>query len=122
MFHGYDHTPDNTRDYPCPHDQFTHADKIIEGVESGLYGKGGVSFFDTDVYVSLLAGVSMVTQVQIVQSDLTKLYYEQTSEQKFYGIYGAGIGYFPDRFRWDFALQLDYDNRRGVVGSIGFHW
>lgn len=122
MFHGYDDYPANTRDYACPHGEFTRVDKIIEGVESGLYGKTGVNLFDTDLYLSVLAGLSMVTEVQLVQSNLTQLYYEQTSEQKFYGIYGGGIGYFPDRFRWEFAIQIDYDNRRGVVGSVGFHW
>lgn len=122
MFHGYDDFPANTRDYPCPHSEFVNIDKIIEGIESGLFGKAGIGLSDTDIYVSALAGISMVTEVQLVQSNQTKLYYEQSSEQKFFGIYGGGIGYFPDRFRWEFCVQLDYDNRRGVVGSIGFHW
>ncbi|MBU0992200.1 MAG: right-handed parallel beta-helix repeat-containing protein [Proteobacteria bacterium] len=122
MFHGYNDFPSNTRDYPCPHKDYVRIDKVTEGVESGLYGKAGIGLFDTDVYVSVLAGISMVTEIELVQSNLSDLYYEQSSDQKFFGIYGGGISYFPDLFRWEFCLQLDYDNRRGIIGSVGFHW
>ena len=122
MFHGYNNVPDNTRDHECPHDDYSVIDDVKEGVESGLYGKAGIGLFDTGVYFSILCGVSMVTEVELVQSKATSLYYEQSSEQTYYGVYGGGIGYFPDWFRWELCLQLDYDNRRGVVGSIGFYW
>ena len=122
MFHGYNNVPDNTRDFECPHDDYTVIDDVKEGVESGVYGKTGIGLLDTGVYFSILFGVSMVTEVELVQSKATSLYYEQSSEQTYYGVYGGGIGYFPDWLRWELCIQLDYDNRRGVVGSVGFYW
>ncbi len=29
---------------------------------------------------------------------------------------------FDDDKKWDIVIQLDYDNIRGVTGTIGWHW
>lgn len=49
---------------------------------------------------------------------MTGWYYENSSDTKFNGLYGGGLGYFPADKTW--SLSAEYDSRRGITGSIGF--
>jgi hypothetical protein len=47
--------------------------------------------------------------------------YEDSSDSTVDPLYGGGVSYFF-HYQWDMVLQVDYDNIRGVTGTIGLHW
>ncbi|OQY58715.1 MAG: hypothetical protein B6245_10460 [Desulfobacteraceae bacterium 4572_88] len=122
--HGYDNIPKDTFDYPCPHDEYSIMGEENDGTELGLFGRMGVEMFHPDMYVSMLLGFTRGTEIQVSESDASGKHYEQASEKKVYWLYGLGLGYFTEVFddEWHLAFLLDLDNRRGISGSVGFHW
>jgi hypothetical protein len=83
-----------------------------------------MELFHSDSYLSLLTGITRAEEAYIVQSNPTGAYYKQSSESKAHGFFGISVGYFPQLFDWkvNLSLQVDYDNRRGVTGSVGWRW
>ena len=116
--------PPDTLAYPCPHSDYTSLGEIPEGIESGLLGKFGIELFGSNVYTSILQGITHGHEVHLTQSNPTKDYHEQSSDTKLYYLYGISLGYFTELFDWKLKLniQIDYDNRRGVTGLIGWGW
>ncbi len=123
--HGDDKIPSKIIDAPCPHTDYTSLGRKPEGFEAGLLGKFGKGLFNSDVYISLLGGITRVHEIHVTQSNINpNKYYEQSSESKIEGVFGLGIGYFPELFDWKAKLniQIDYDNRRGMTGYLGWGW
>jgi len=123
--HGDDNIPPKTRDYPCKNEnEYTRLGRIPEGIETGLMVKMGKRWRRSNTYFSLLGGATQVNEIDLTQSNTTGIYYTQSSEKKIKGVYGIGVGYFPEIFDWKLklTLQVDYDNRRGITGYIGWCW
>ncbi len=122
--HGEQHLPSEIIDSPSPHTDITSLGKKSEGLETGLLGKAGIGFFRGKLFVSLLGGVTRANRVEIARSAVGDHYYAQSEDEKIYGVYGAGISSFHEFYSQGVTLNfhLDYDNRRGVTGSIGWSW
>jgi hypothetical protein len=122
--HADNHIPSETIGSPCPHSDYRNLGRKPEGIETGLVGKLGLNRFHPDLYLSVLGGMTRVHEIHLVQSPHTKYYYEQSSDNKLYGIFGLSVGYFPVLFDWNMKLnlQLDLDNRRGITGHLGWSW
>ncbi|MBN1521325.1 MAG: hypothetical protein JW928_02230 [Candidatus Aureabacteria bacterium] len=87
--------------------------------EIGLYGKLGAETIEK-LFIFATAGFSFVETAEIARSNTTGLYHEQTSDTNIEGLFGAGlICFLKDK---NFGFQLEYDNRRGVTGSLAFRF
>ena len=122
ILHGDGDIPDGTIKSPISHDKYVSLDKKNDGTELGLFAKFGVELGHSGFYLSLLGGFSRANEIELVRSTETEQYFEQSSEGKTYSLYGGSIGYFSDIFNREICILVDYDNRRGVTGTIGFHW
>ena len=123
--HGDKNIPADTKNYPCAYDNYTSLGRKPDGVESGLLGKLGLKSFHQNLYFSVLGGITQVNEIHITRSNENpQVYYEQSSDKEYYGVYGISIGYFPEIFAWKLKLNMhiDYDNRRGVTGYLGWCW
>lgn len=119
--HSEDELPSGTIDQPCPNDACLPLGSERKGTEVGLFGKLGVEIASTDFYVSAIGGFTTYTESELSRSPSTGRVYEDSSDTQVDPLYGGGISYFFD-FQWDIVLHVDYDNVRGVTGSIGWHW
>ena len=123
--HGDKDIPPETKNEPCLYDDYTSLGQKPDGVETGLLGKLGLKNFHPDLYFSVLGGITQVNEIHLTQSNKNpEVYYVQSSGKEYYGVYGISIGYFPELFAWKLKLnmQIDYDNRRGVTGYLGWCW
>ena len=111
--------PSETLDYPCPHGYYTDLGTEQKGNEIAILGKYGLEIIkNKGLFIVALAGLSFYEEVDLAQSDATGWYYEQSSSTGAYGVFGGGLNYFPPGSKVSF--QVEYDNRRGVTGGIGF--
>jgi len=113
--------PSSTISLPCPNGECVGLDSVRKGTEVGFLGKLGVEVGSSDLYVSALGGFTAFTESELSRSPATGRVYEDASDSKIEGLYGGGISYFID-YKWDIVIQVDYDNVRGVTGTIGLHW
>ena len=113
--------PSSTISLPCPNNECVRMDSVRKGTEVGFLGKLGVEIGSRDFYVSALGGFTAFTESELSRSPATGRVYEDASDSKIEGLYGGGISYFID-YKWDIVIQVDYDNIRGVTGTIGLHW
>ncbi len=123
IFNRDDNIPTGTKSSSAPNANYTAFDTVDEGTEVGVLGKIGMEVI-SDFYVNILGGATRTNRIEIVTSNTTGIHYEQSSKKEFYGVYGAGISYFPELFEWELRmnLSLDIDNRRGITGYIGWCW
>jgi hypothetical protein len=116
-----DDTPSSLHDYPCPHNNFTDLGNRKKGEEVGMYGKFGIEpIKNTGFFIFGTGGFTLGKEIQLTQSNITRLYYTESETTKTYGLFGGGIGYFP--MQGHFTAQVQYDNRMGVTGNLGFAW
>jgi hypothetical protein len=110
--------PAGTLDYPVPHSDYTSLGRR-QNDEWGFYVETGLEVIkDKGIFLFGLGGLTFIEEIEVAQSNVTGWYYEQSASTKTNTMIGGGIAYFP-KDKW-FCLQLEYDNRRGVTGSIGF--
>ena len=110
--------PSNILEYPVPHSDYTSLGRKQDD-ELGLYMKAGFQVITRKrIFIFGLLGLTFTEEIELAQSNVTGWYYEQSSSTDTNMMIGGGIAYFPENKR--FCLQLEYDNRRGVTGSIGF--
>ena len=116
IFTAGDELPSGTLDYPCPDSDLTDMDTYRLGAEIPFFAKFGFEIFkEQRIFLFGIGGGSMATnEVELAQSNITGLYYEQSRGDELYILYGGGLGYYKR-----FMLQVGYDNRRGFTGSIG---
>ena len=115
-----DDTPANLREDPCPNPYRSLGTKK-KGEEAGLYSKLGIEpIKNSGFFIFAKGGFTTGTEIELTQSTVTEKYYQQSSTRTTYGLYGGGIGYFPKGGRLNF--QIEYDNRMGVSGNIGYGW
>ncbi len=119
--HSDDELPSRTISLPCPNEDCVRLESVRKGTEVGMLGRLGVEIASSDFYVSAIGGFTAYTESDLSRSPATDRVYENESDSRLEGLYGGGISYFMD-FRWDVVLHVDYDNIRGVTGSIGWHW
>ena len=113
--------PSSTLEYPCPHSNYTDLGTRQRDNEMAIIGKYGLEIVKNEgLFLVALAGFSMYDEIDLAQSNATGWYYEQSSSTGTYGIFGGGLSYFPPGGK--ISYQLEYDNRRGVTGGIGFRW
>lgn len=116
-----DNVPDDTLEYPVPHWDYTTLGTRQKDTEVAIIGKLGLEVFkDSGVFVFGLGGASFANEIELAQSNVTGWYYQQSSNEEIYGIYGGGISFFPNSSK--LMLQAEVDNRRGVTASIGVRW
>ena len=123
--HGDKDIPPDTRNYPCAYDNYTSLGQKPDGIETGLLVKLGIKSSIPKFYFSMLGGITQVNEIHLTQSNENpQIYYVQSSDKEYYGVYGISIGYFPELFDWKLKLNMhiDYDNRRGVTGYLGWCW
>ena len=112
--------PSGTLDYPVPHSDYTSLGRR-QNDELGFYMKAGFQVITRKrIFIFGLWGLTFAEEIELAQSNVTGWYYEQSSSADTSMMIGGGIAYFPQD-KW-YCLQLEYDNRRGVTGSIGFSW
>lgn len=113
--------PDSTFDYPVPHWDFTDLGWRQEDNEYGGYALLGLELVPhSSLFVFGIGGVTAAKRIDLAQSNVTGWYYTEDTDHKLYGLYGGGIGFFPTMSR--VSLELEYDNRRGWTGLIGYQW
>ena len=116
-----DETPDHVYDYPCPQNNCRSLGTKRKGEEAGLYTKLGIEpVNNSGIFLFAKGGFTVGREIELVQSNVTSRYYEQSRTDKTYGLYGGGLGYFPKEGRLSF--HLEYDNRMGISGGAGFCW
>lgn len=116
-----DDVPSDTLEYPVPHSDYTYLGERQKGNEYAMYGKYGFEILNSNSFYAYgLGGFSFAEDLELARSNATGWYYEQSSSYEYNGIVGAGLGYFP--MNEEIALQVEYDNRRGITGTIGFRW
>jgi len=114
--------PDNTIESECPNDDCVVDSTEYKGTEVGGYVKIGTRLFVENLYLNLIGGATTVTESDIVYSAATNRHYEESSDRETNPLYGVGIGFFPEGEDWQLVFMLDFDNRRGVTGLVGFYW
>ena len=120
--YGDKNLPDDTIESECPNDDCVVDGTEYKGTEMGGYVKIGIKLFLDSLYLNLIGGATVVTVSDIVRSPVTGRYYEASSDTTTNPLYGIGMGFFPEIFDWQLAFAIDYDNRRGVTGLVGFYW
>ncbi len=120
--YGDKNIPDDTIESECPNDDCAEKDSEFKGTEMGGYVKLGIRFFADSLFLNFIGGATLVTESDITYSAATDRYYEESSETVTNPLYGIGLGFFPEIMDWQLVFMLDYDNRRGVTGLIGFYW
>jgi len=114
-----DNIPSGTLEYPVPHSDYKSIGMKQKGNEFGILGKYGLDV-GKRFFVFGLTGLSIVEEIELVQSNVTAWYYEQSSKTTLNGLYGVGLAFIPTEGR--IFLEAGYDNRRSVTGSIGYRW
>ena len=114
-----DNIPSGTLEYPVPHSDYKSIGTKQKGNEFGILGKYGLDV-GKRIFVFGLTGLSIVEEIELVQSNVTEWYYEQSSKTTLNGLYGVGLAFIPTEGR--IFLEAGYDNRRSVTGSIGYRW
>ncbi len=114
--------PNNTIESECPNDGCVDDGTEYKGTEVGGYVKIGTRMFVDNLYLNLIGGATVVTESDIVRSPATGRYYEASSDTVSNALYGVGLGFFPEVLDWQLVFMVDYDNRRGVTGLVGFYW
>jgi len=88
--------------------------------ELGLFGKYGLEVIeDTGLFATVLGGASVTNEKWYCRSTMWPYEYHGTYDTTIYGMFGGGISYF---LRDDLFLQVDFDNRRGVTGGLGWRY
>ena len=119
--HSDNDLPSPTIALPCPNNECVSLDSARKGTEVGFVGKLGIEIGSSDFYVSALGGFTAYTESELSRSTPTGRVYEESSDSKIEGVYGGGVSYFMN-YKWNIVFQVDYDNIRGVTGTIGWHW
>lgn len=119
--HSDEKLPSPTFSLPCPNDDCTRIGTARKGTEIGFLGKFGVEIGSSDFYINAIGGFTAFTESELSRSPATDRTYEESSDSEIEALYGGGISYFID-YKWNFVVQVDYDNIRGVTGTIGWHW
>jgi len=116
-----DDTPSSLHDHPSPTNDFTDLGTRKKGEEVGLYGKFGIApIRNSGFFIFGMGGFTWGQEIQLSRSNVTRRYYTESETTKTYGLFGGGIGYFP--MQGHFTAQVQYDNRMGVTGNLGFAW
>ena len=112
--------PDDLLDYPVPHNDFTSLG-TRESDEVYMYAKYGVEVVrESSLFLFFLGGAAWHEEIDLAQSNITGWLYEQSSSEEYDFILGGGLGFFPSRS--PFGFQVEYDNRRGVTGSVALRY
>lgn len=116
-----DDVPSDTLEYPVPHSDYTNLGTRQKGNEYALFGKYGLEVIkNKGVFIFALGGLSFSEEIDLARSNVTGWYYEQSSSSKANGMFGGGLSYFPINNK--VSLSVEYDNRRGITGSLGFRF
>jgi hypothetical protein len=114
-----DELPSDTVGDPVTGTDFTMIGDLQKDQEYGAFLKLGMETIDR-LFIFATGGFTMTEVAEVVQDNQTGIYHEQTSSENVEGLLGAGLIYFLSSEK--FGLQLEYDNRRGVTGSVAFRF
>lgn len=115
-----DDVPSDTLEYPVPHSDYTNLGRRQKDNEHALFGKCGLEVKKQGAFIFALAGLSSSKEIDLARSNVTGWYYEQSSSSKVNGMFGGGLSYFSINSK--VFLSVEYDNRRGITGSLGFRF
>ncbi len=119
--HGDENLPENTIALSCPNDDCQALEPVVKGTETGLYVKLGIELGSSGLYLNAIGGATVFTESELTVSEATGNIYEEDSNSEIEPLYGGGLSLFLDT-RLPLVIQVDYDTRRGVCGSIGWWW
>lgn len=108
--------PSGLLDYPVPHDSFVVIGERNNDPEYGVLLKSGYTIDNFSIMGGV--GASFQEKVVVAQSTATGWYYTQSSDTKVNAQVYAGALYKIERI----ILSAGYDNRRGIVGGLGYSW
>lgn len=115
-----DNVPGEILDYSIPHYDY-HVIHKQPNPEYAFYTKLGIEPIPgSGLFVFGTGGVSIAEKEDIAVSNATGWLYKLSSTSKYSGLFGGGAAFYPNGSR--ISLQCEYDNRRGVVGSVGYRW
>lgn len=91
------------------------------GPEMGIYLKYGLEVIeDTNLFVTVFGGMTTISEKTIYTSDIQVWPYEyETTDSDTDLVWGYGLSWFIGSNR-EFLIQVDYSDRREIIGSIGF--
>ncbi|MFH1612292.1 MAG: hypothetical protein ABIB46_00945 [bacterium] len=110
--------PFDTYKYPCPNSNYTKigTKQDNEQILLGKYSLGSIK--NKNIFIFALGGLSVSREINLTKSNITKYYYEQSSNSKINLIFGIGISSFSIKNKMFFSLE--YDNRQGISCSMNF--
>lgn len=118
---GGNEVPDDAIDRRLPHADFTDLGWRQKDEQGFFFGRYGIETIPrTGLYATVHGGVSVIHRVRLHRSNVTGWYYERGSSYQGRALVGGGVAWFPPEQH--FALAVDWDNRRGVTGTVGFRW
>ena len=89
--------------------------------EMGLFCRYGRKV-KPNLFISILGGITYVDEVEVYESDI-RVYpysYGKPAGEEIEPLFGGGVIYSIDNT--NISVSVDYDNRRGIVGGLGFRF
>lgn len=105
--------PDH-QDYAIPHNSFTDLGTKQDGNEIGMYFEGGKKFYENFAWIGSL-GVTRSTTINLVRSNATGIYYQNSENNHYNGLLGAGVGFYPGK---GIGFEVKYNNREKLTFSV----
>ncbi len=107
-------------DYSIPHSNYYVIHKQ-PNPEYAFYTKLGIEPIPgSGLFLFGTGGVSIAEKEDIAVSNATGWLYKLNSASKITGLFGGGAAFYPIGSL--ISVHCEYDNRRGVVGSVGYRW
>ncbi len=116
-----DSLPSGTREWECPGYCFTSYGKRRKDNSCAVHLKlGAEPVPDSDFFLFGLGGVRWTREIELVRSDSTGLFHENSEENRWDGLFGFGAGWFPERPLP--SVQVSWDTARGISLLAGISW
>ncbi len=113
--------PSGTREWECPDCCFTSYGKRRKDNSYSVHFKlGAEPVPDSDFFVFGIGGLRWTKEIELVRSDSTGVFYENSRKNRWEGLFGFGAGWFPERPLP--SVQLSWDRARGVSLLAGISW
>ncbi len=118
-----DEEPWNTVDVRAPAGATVAASQTVrKSEEAGPYLKVGIEpIRGSGFFLFAVGGFTVGDEADLAEVNygFSSLWYEQDVRHKVYGQYGGGAAYFRSIGKYGVNLQVEYNNRGGVMGSLG---
>ncbi len=118
-----DEEPCNTVEVRAPVSAAVVASRTVrKSEEAGPYLKVGVEpIRGSGFFLFAVGGFTVGDEADIAEVNygIYSMWYEQDVRHKVYGQFGGGAAYFRPIGKYGVNVQVEYNNRGGVMGSLG---